>query len=59
MRGAASIAAKLLRHKDAAYLARRLTGIVCDMPIEATLDDLKRRPPDTAGLDAFFDAHGF
>ena len=46
-------------HKEAAYLARRLTGIVCDMPIEATLDDLKPRPPDTAGLEAFFDAHGF
>jgi hypothetical protein len=36
-----------------------LTGIVCDMPLEATLDDLKPRPPDGAGLDFFFDAHGF
>jgi 5'-3' exonuclease len=59
LRGAASVAAKLRLHKEAAYLARRLTGIVCDMPIEATLDDLKPRPPDTAGLEAFFDAHGF
>jgi DNA polymerase I len=59
LRGAASVAAKLLAHKDAAYLARRLTGIVCDMPIEATLDDLKRRPQDRGGLDAFFDTHGF
>ena len=33
LRGAAAVAAKLLAHKDAAYLARRLTGIVCDMPI--------------------------
>jgi len=42
LRGAAAVAARLLAHKDAAYLARRLTGIVCDIPLEATLDDLKR-----------------
>ena len=59
LRGAAAIAARLLEHKEAAYLARRLTGIVCDIPLEATLDDLKPRPPDGAGLNCFFDTHGF
>ena len=59
MRGGAAVAAKLLAHKDAAYLARRLTGIVCDLPIEATLDDLKPRPQDCGGLNFFFDTHGF
>jgi 5'-3' exonuclease len=59
LRGAAAVAARLLAHKEAAYLARRLTGIVCDMPLIATLDDLKPRPPDSAGLDCFFDTHGF
>ena len=59
LRGATAVAAKLLLHKEAAYLARRLTGIVCDMPIEATLDDLKRRPQDRSRLDFFFDTHGF
>ena len=59
LRGAAAVAAKLLAHKEAAYLARRLTGIVCDMPIEATLDDLKPRPQDRNRLDFFFDTHGF
>jgi hypothetical protein len=59
LRGAAAVAAKLLAHKEAAYLARRLTGIVCDMPLEATLDDLKPRRPDSVGLDRFFDTHGF
>jgi DNA polymerase-1 len=59
LRGAAAIAARLLAHKDAAYLARRLTGIVCDIPLEATLDDLKPRQPDGAGLNFFFDTHGF
>jgi DNA polymerase-1 len=59
LRGAAAIAAKLLAHKEAAYLARRLTGIVCDIPLKATLDDLKRRPQDASRLDCFFDTHGF
>ena len=59
LRGAAAVAAKLLAHKDAAYLARRLTGIVCDVPLRATPDDLKPRPPDARGLESFFDAHGF
>jgi DNA polymerase I len=59
LRGAAAVAAKLLAHKDAAYLARRLTGIVCDMPIAATLEDLKPRPQDRNGLNDFFDTHGF
>ena len=59
LRGAAAVAARLLAHKEAAYLARRLTGIVCDLPLEATLDDLKLRAPDSAGLSRFFDTHGF
>lgn len=59
LRGAAAVAARLVAHKEAAYLARRLTGIVCDMPLIATLDDLKPRPPDSARLEFFFDTHGF
>jgi 5'-3' exonuclease len=59
LRGAAAIAARLIAHKDAAYLARRLTGIVCDIPLAATLDDLKPRQPDGAALELFFNTHGF
>jgi DNA polymerase-1 len=59
LRGAAAVAAKLLQHRDAAYLARRLTGIVCDMPLDATLDDLKPRAQDSGKLSFFFDQHGF
>jgi DNA polymerase I len=59
LRGAAGVAAKLRAHKEAAYLARRLTGIVCDIPLEATLDDLKRRAPDRDSLERFFDSQGF
>ncbi len=59
LRGAAALAARLLAHKETAYLARRLTHIVCDVPLEFTLDGLKPRAPDIAGLEAFFDAHRF
>jgi DNA polymerase-1 len=58
LRGAGGIAAKLLAHKDAAYLARQLTGILCDIPLQAHVDDLRRRPPDGARLQCFFDDHG-
>ena len=59
LRGAARIAASLAAHKEVAYLARRLTGIVCDMPLVATVDDLLPRAPDHDALDRFFDAQGF
>jgi DNA polymerase I len=59
LRGAGGIAAKLLAYKDAAYLARRLTGILCDIPLQAHVDDLRRRPADGARLQCFFDDHGF
>ena len=59
LRGAAGLGAKLLAHKEAAYLAQRLTRIVCDMPLAATPDDLRRRPADRESLERFFDAHGF
>jgi DNA polymerase I len=59
LRGAAGIVAKLRAHKEAAYFARRLTGIVCDIPLDATLDDLKRRAPDHQSLETFFDSQGF
>ncbi len=59
LRGAATLAAKLLAHKEAAYLARRLTAIVCDMPLRATPEDLRRGIPDAAALQEFFDTHGF
>ena len=59
LRGGTTVAAKLLAHKEAAYLARRLTRIVCDMPLDASLDDLKLRPQDSGKLGYFFDTHGF
>ena len=59
MRGAAAHRGQSAAHKEVAYLARRLTGIVCDVPLSATLEDLRPRAPDSAALDRFFDAQGF
>ncbi len=60
IRGAATLAARLERHREAAYLARALTSIACDMPLEIdSHESLRRRAPDTQGLTDFFDAQDF
>jgi DNA polymerase I len=59
LRGASSLAARLLEHRDAAYLARRLTAIACDMPLAIQTDALRRRRPDLDGLTRFFDRQAF
>jgi DNA polymerase I len=59
VRGAAKLAAKLELHREAAYFARRLTVIACDMPLEFSLDSLRRRRPDLSALGAFYDRHRF
>jgi DNA polymerase-1 len=58
-RGAAFVAQSLSEHRESAYLSRRLTGIACDMPLGACLDDLQPRVPDLAALDAFHETLGF
>jgi DNA polymerase-1 len=59
VRGAAKLAARLVEHREAAFLARRLTEIACDMPLDAARTDLTRRAPDVAALADFFDRHNF
>jgi DNA polymerase-1 len=59
VRGAGKLAAKLVEHRDAAFLARRLTEIACDMPLEIARAELARRAPDIAALSEFFDRHNF
>ncbi len=59
IRGAAKLAARLSLHREAAYLARRLTLIACDMPLECSLETLRRRKPDLAALGEFYDRHRF
>ncbi|MGC4029413.1 MAG: 5'-3' exonuclease H3TH domain-containing protein [Steroidobacteraceae bacterium] len=59
LRGAARLVERLATHRDAAYLARELTRICCDMPLALTREGLRRRPPDLAGLAQFCDEQGF
>jgi len=59
VRGAAKLAEKLVQHRDAAYLARRLTVIACDMPLEFSLESIRRRKPDLEALEAFYDRQKF
>jgi len=59
IRGASKLPEKLLMHRDAAFLARRLTEIVRDAPIEAMREDLRLAQPNRAALDEFFDRHQF
>ena len=59
IRGAVRLAARLEAHREAAFLARRLTGIVCDLGLEATAEDLRPRAPDRQALGEFFDTCRF
>lgn len=59
LRGAATLAAKLVEHREAAYLARQLTVIACDAPLEVDSTGLRRRLPDVNALTAFYDHHRF
>ena len=59
IRGAGKLAAKLALHREAAYFARRLTTIACDMPLDINIENLSRRKPDLDGLGAFYDRQKF
>lgn len=57
-RGAKTLAVKLDTHREAALLARRLTGIFCEAPLDHPLTALKPRAPDLGTINALFDAAG-
>jgi 5'-3' exonuclease len=59
IRGAAKLPDRLRTHRDAAYFARRLTTIACDMPIDVSTEQLRRRKPDLEALEAFYDRARF
>jgi DNA polymerase I len=64
LRGAATLPQRLRLHREAAYLARSLTRIVCDAPIDAvtrriSAADLQRHAPDLERVAAFCNTHGF
>src|SRR5437868_9255847 len=59
VRGAGKLAAKLVEHREAAYLARRLTEIACNMPLEIGRAERERRAVNIAALTELFDRHHF
>ena len=59
VRNAGFVVDQLKQHRESAFLARRLTGIACDMPMNVELDDLRRRAPDLEALNRFYDSVGF
>jgi len=56
VRGAKTLGQKLGTHREDAMLARKLTGIACDVPIEHT--DLRPSAPDLGAIHALFDEAG-
>jgi len=58
VRGAKTLAAKLIEHREAAMLARRLTGIACDAPFEDLETALRPSAPRLGELNALFDEAG-
>ena len=59
LRGATGVAAKLVAHREVAFLARELTRIACDMPLEVQPGDVRRGPVNLVELAAFYDRADF
>jgi 5'-3' exonuclease len=59
IRGAGKLPSRLREHREAAFFARRLTTIACDMPIDVTAESLVRRAPDLEALGALYDQARF
>jgi len=55
VRGAKTLGAKLETHRADAMLARRLTGIACDAPIDDAEAAMQRSKPDLGNINALFD----
>ena len=58
VRGAKRLEYKLGTHKDAAILARKLTGLVCDASFERPASGLRPVTPDLDAINALFDEAG-
>ena len=55
VRGAKTLGDKLDTHRDDAFLARKLTGIACDAPIEDAENAMRRSRPELGDINALFD----
>jgi DNA polymerase I len=59
LRNAGFVCGQLRDYRESAFLARQLTQITCDMPLEVELEQLRRRPPELEVLNDFYDTVGF
>jgi len=59
IRGAGTLGARLAEHREAVFLARRLTRISCDLPLEVAAAGLTRCAPDLPALTRLYDTLGF
>ena len=59
IRNAGFVAGQLRDYREAAFLARQLTSIACDAPMQADAVQLRRRSPDLTALNALYDTLGF
>lgn len=59
VRGAKTLGAKLDTHRAAAMLARQLTGIACDAPIDELDFGLRPQAPKLGAVNALFDRANF
>lgn len=59
LRGGGALGERLAAHRESVFLARRLTRIVCDMPLGVSAAQLRPRTPDLAALGALYDRLGF
>ena len=58
VRGAKTLGKRLETHRADAMLARRLTGIACDAPVERPGTGLRPRRPDLGDINALYDEAG-
>jgi 5'-3' exonuclease len=54
-RGSKTLGPKLEAHRESAMLARKLTGIACNVPLERALSCLRPATPDLGAINALFD----
>ncbi len=59
LRNAGFVVGQLRDYRDAAFLARQLTSIACDAPMQTEMQSLQRRPLDMVALNKLYDQLGF
>jgi DNA polymerase-1 len=59
IRNAGFVVGQLRDYREAAFLARQLTAIACDAPMQSELSTLKRRAPDMQAFNTLCDSLGF